>query len=451
MFITKTALPRRTFLRGLGTTLALPLLDAMVPALTAMRQTAAQPVPRLGFFYVPNGIYPSAWRPVREGSSFALAPTMSALAPFRDQMVPITGLSNWEAEPRGEGGGVHSRIGPSWLSGSRPKRTEGSDYRCGITADQIAARELGKGTPLSSIELTVDPGFLVGNCENGYSCVYTSSLCWRDATTPLPMEADPRAVFERLFGEADTPDGRLRDLRDDRSILDAVADDVGRLQAKLGNADRRVLGEYLDTVRGVESRIRLTEQYNSRSPVRADKPLSVPDAYDDHVKLLFDLLVLGYRSDVTRVHTFQYGRELSLRSYPWIGVPDAHHGVSHHGGSPSSVLGYTKINAYHVTLFADFLQKMRSTPDGDGTLLDHSIFVYGAGMSDGDLHSPLDLPTVLVGGGCGKLKGDRFLEYPLEAKSRMSNLLLTLLDKVGVPEQALGDSTSRLPELLAGV
>jgi hypothetical protein len=451
MFITKTALPRRTFLRGMGTALALPFLDAMMPALTAMRQTAAQPVPRLGFFYVPNGIYPVAWRPLGEGTTFTIAPTMSPLERFRNQMVPISGLSNWEAEPRGEGGGVHSRIGPSWLSGSRPKRTEGSDYRCGITADQVAARELGKYTPLPSIELTVDPGFLVGNCENGYSCVYTSSLCWRDATTPLPMEADPRAVFERLFGEADTPDGRLRDLRHDRSILDGVAQDIARLQAKLGSADRTVLGDYLETVRTVERRIDLIEQHNRRSPVQADKPLAVPESYEEHVRLMFDLLGLAYRSDVTRVHTFQYGRELSLRSYSWIGVPDAHHGVSHHGGNPASVTGYTKINMYHVALFAEFVEKMRSTPDGDGSLLDHSIFVYGAGMSDGDLHSPLDLPTVLVGGGCGRLKGGRYLQYPLDAKSKMSNLLVTLLDKVGVPKETIGDSTGELPELLSGV
>jgi hypothetical protein len=451
MFITKTALPRRTFLRGIGTTLALPLLDAMVPALTAMRQTVAQPVPRLGFFYVPNGIYPSAWRPVDEATSFTLAPTMSPLEPFKDQLVPISGLSNWEAEPRGEGGGVHSRIGPSWLSGSRPKRTEGSDYRCGVTADQVAARELGKQTPLPSIELTVDPGFLVGNCENGYSCVYTSSLCWRDATSPLPMEADPRAVFERLFGEADTPEKRRRDLRSDRSILDAVAQDISRLQVKLGSADRTVLGEYLETVRGVESRIGQIEQHNSRSPVQADKPLSIPESYEEHVRLMFDLLRLAYQSDVTRVHTFQYGRELSLRSYPWIGVPDAHHGVSHHGGNPTAVAGYTRINLYHVALFAEFLDKMRSTPDGDGSLLDHSVFVYGAGMSDGDLHSPLDLPTVLVGGGRGALKGGRHLRYRLDAGSRMSNLLVTLLAKVGVPEETIGDSTGELPELLSGV
>jgi hypothetical protein len=451
MFITKLALPRRTFLQGLGATLALPFLDAMVPALTALRQTAATPVPRLGFFYVPNGIYPPAWRPIGDGADFELAPTMKPLEPFRDQLVPISGLSNWEAEPRGEGGGVHSRLGPAWLSGRRPKRTEGSDYECGTTADQIAAVNLGKDTPLPSIELTVDPGFLVGNCENGYSCVYTSSLAWRTPTTPLPMEADPRAVFERLFGEADNAAQRLVDLRQDRSILDAVANDLARLQARLGAPDRAAVSEYLDAVRGVERRIQLTEQHNRRSPLPAAKPLSIPESYEEHTKLMFDLLVLAYQSDVTRVNTFQYGRELSLRSYPWIGVPDAHHGVSHHGGNPASVLGYTKINAYHVALFAGFLEKMRSTPDGDGSLLDHSTFLYGAGMSDGDLHSPLDLPLVLAGGGCGRLKGGRHLKYALDAKSRMSNLLVTLLEKVGVTEEKIGDSTGELPELLAGV
>ena len=333
MFITKMALPRRTFLQGIGATLALPLLDAMVPALTAMRQTAAAPVPRLGFFYVPNGIYPPAWRPTGEGTAFEMAQVMKPLEPFRNQLVPVSGLSNWEAEPRGEGGGVHSRIGPSWLSGRRPKRTEGSDYESGTTADQIAAMTLGKDTPLPSIELTVDPGFLVGNCENGYSCVYTSSLSWRTATAPLPMEADPRAVFERLFGEADSAAQRLVDLRQDRSILDAVANDLARLQARLGAPDRAAVSEYLEAVRSVERRIQLTEQHNRTSPLRAAKPLSIPESYEEHTRLMFDLLVLAYQSDVTRVHTFQYGRELSNRSYPWIGVPDAHHGVSHHGGN----------------------------------------------------------------------------------------------------------------------
>jgi hypothetical protein len=451
MFISKRQLSRRTVLRGMSTTLALPLLDAMVPALTALAQTPAQPVPRLGFFYVPNGIYPPSWHPTRQGTAFSLAPIMSPLAPFQDQMVPIAGLCNWEAEPRGEGGGVHSRIGPAWLSGSRPKRTEGSDYECGMTADQVAASVLGQDTPLPSIELTVDPGFLVGNCENGYSCVYTSSLSWRDATTPLPMEGDPRAVFERLFGDADTPAGRLRDLRHDRSILDAVTQDLARLDARLGPSDRTALGEYLESVRSVERRIRLIEQHNDQSTVQAEKPLSVPQSYDEHVRLMFDLLVLAYQSDVTRVHTFQYGRELSLRNYPWIGVPDAHHGVSHHGGNPESVAGYVKINTYHVELFAAFLEKMRATPDGDGSLLDHAICVYGAGMSDGDLHSPLDLPTVLVGGGCGRLEGNRYLEYPLADTSKMSNLLVTLLEKVGVHEETIGDSTGALPEFLTGV
>jgi hypothetical protein len=265
------------------------------------------------------------------------------------------------------------------------------------------------------------------------------------------MEGDPRAVFERLFGDADNPAQRLVELRQDRSVLDAVTQDLARLQSTLGKGDRAAVDDYLEAVRGVERRINLTEQQNRQSPVNVAKPLSIPDSYEEHTRLMFDLLVLAYRTDVTRVHTFQYGRELSLRSYPWIGVPDAHHGVSHHGGNPSSVAGYTKINMYHVALFAEFLEKMRSTPDGDGSLLDHSIFLYGAGMSDGDLHSPLDLPAVLVGGGCGRLKGGRYLKYPLDAKSRMSNLLVTLLEKVGVPEERIGDSTGELPELLTGV
>src|SRR5262245_55875563 len=445
-FITTRSLPRRTVLRGLGAALALPFLDAMVPAGRA--QTAATLVRRLGFFYVPNGIYPPQWKPTGEGRTFEFAPIMKPLEPFRSQLVPITGLSNWEAEPRGEGGGVHSRIGPAWLSGRRPKRTEGSDYQSGVTADQIAAQTIGADTPLPSIELSVDPGYLVGNCENGYSCVYTSSLSWKTPTTPLPMEGDPRAVFERLFGEADSPTQRLADLRKDRSILDAVTEDLARLQTRLGGQDRAVVGEYVDAVRSVERRIQLTEQHNRQSPVQAAKPLSVPEAYDEHVKLMFDLLVLAYRSDVTRVHTFQFGRELSLRSYPWIGVSEAHHSASHHGGSATALAAYTKICTYHVTLCADFLEKMRATPDGDGSLLDHSLLVYGAGMSDGDLHMPVDLPLVLAGGAGGRLNGGRYIKYSLDAKPRMSSLLVTLLAKVGVPETQLGDSAGPLPELV---
>jgi hypothetical protein len=451
MFISRMALPRRTFLRGMGATMALPLVEAMVPALTAIAQTPARPVPRLGFFYVPNGIFMPAWRPIGEGDAFEMAPTMRPLEPFRRQMTVVSGLSNWEAEPRGEGGGVHSRVGPAWLSGQRPKRTEGSDYACGTTTDQIAARELGRETPLPSIELTVDPGYMVGNCENGYSCVYQSTLAWKTPTTPLPMEGDPRAVFARLFGEADDPAQRRAELGQDRSILDAVSEDLARLQARLGPGDRTTISEYLDAVRAVERRIQLTERRNGESPERSAKPLGIPESYEEHTRLMFDLLVLGFRADVTRVSTFQYGRELSLRSYPWIGVSEAHHGVSHHGGNPESQAQYVKINAYHVQLFAAFLESMRSTPDGDGSLLDHAILLFGAGMSDGDLHSPLDLPVVLAGGGGGRLRGNRHLRYELDTGARFSNLLVTLLDKVGVPGQHIGDSTGRLPEFLPGV
>ena len=409
MIITKRSLPRRTFLRGVGVTLALPLLDSMVPALCA----AAQPIDRmhrLGFFYIPSGVAGGGrhWFPTGQGTTFEFPKTLSALTPFRDQTVVLSGLSNFEAEPLYEGGGPHTRAPSAWLSGSRPKRTEGADVTLGTTADQIAAQVLGRDTQLLSLELALEPNYQVGNCDNGYSCVYKNTFSWRTPTTPMPMETNPRAVFERLFGDGGSSAERLAQLRMDGSILDSVTSEMVDLKRKLGLHDQGTVSEYLDAVRDVEQRIQKAEKYTRESPelaVRQSAPVGTPVSYDEHAKMMMDLLFLAYKGDVTRVGTFQLGREASGQPYPEIGVPEALHEVSHHQNDPHKIEQHEKINAYHLALFLRLVEKMKASPDGDGTLLDHSMLLFGSGMGDGDLHSPLALPLVLVGGGSGELKG----------------------------------------------
>lgn len=447
MIITKQYLPRRTVLRGFGAAVALPFLDAMAPALTAAAKTAAAPVPRMGFFYVPNGMFlPSFHPPGDGGRSFELTPTLKPLEPFRDAIVVVSGLSNSGVVSTNEGGGVHTRAHGGWLSGILPKRTEGADLRAGKTIDQYAADALGADTSLRSLELTIDSNYQVGNCENGYSCAYINSSSWRTATTPLPHERDPRVVFRRLFGDGGSVDARLAQLRTDRSILDSVADSLGRIERRLGVRDRTTVDEYLDSVREIERRIQRAEQQNASTPLPAlDQPSGVPDDYEEHVALLHDLLVLGYRADVTRVSCMQMARELSGRTYPAIGVPEGHHTVSHHQLDQHNITQYTKINTYHMTLFARLLDRMRSTPDGDGTLLDHSILLWGAGMGDGDHHTPYDLPITLAGGGCGALEGGRHVRFPLHTP--FMNLGVSLLRKVGSDVTQISDSTGPLAGL----
>ena len=447
MIVTKTHLPRRTVLRGLGATVALPFLDAMAPALTAVAQTAANPIPRLGFFYVPNGMFLPNFHPKGEGgSNFELSPTLTPLKPFHDQLVVLSGLSNSGVVSPNEGGGVHTRAHGGWLSGILPKRTEGADLRAGKTIDQYAADKLGADTSLRSLELTIDSNFQVGNCENGYSCSYLNSSSWRTSTTPLPHERDPRVVFQRLFGDGGSVEARLAQMKTDRSILDSVSDSIGRLERRIGVQDRTTVNEYLDAVREIERRIQKTEQNNAATPLPdLEQPAGVPDDYEEHVKILQDLLVLAFQADVTRVSCMQMARELSGRAYPGIGVPEGHHTVSHHQLDSHNMAQYTKINTYHMSLFARFLEKMRATPDGDGNLLDHSIFLWGAAMGDGDHHTPYDLPISLVGGGCGNLKGNRHLKYAMHTP--FMNMGLSLLDKVGVHVDSLSDSTGRLTEL----
>jgi hypothetical protein len=444
MFISKIALPRRTFLRGIGATVALPLLDAMVPALTAQSKTAAGPVRRLGFVYTPNGATMSAWTPAGAGPALVeLSPTLMPLAPFKDQVVVPTGLCQRQAESLGDGNGEHSRGQTVWLSGVHPKRTEGSDVRNATTVDQIAAQSIGTDTRLMSLELALEQNYLVGNCDNGYSCVYWNTISWRTATTPLPMEVNPRVVFERMFGDGGTPEQRLAQVREDRSILDSVKEAVAGLERRLGAGDRVKVAEYLDSMREIERRIQVAERQSGESLLQLpDRPIGVPESYDDHSKLMFDLAALAFQADITRVFTLLLGREQTNRPYPFIGVPEAHHSISHHQNDPVKLAKAAKINAYHIELLARFAGRLRSLPDGDGTLLDHSMILQGSGLSNSDQHSHLDLPLVLVGGGAGRLKGARHLRFPKDTP--MNNLHLAMLEKVGVNLEKLGDSSGRI-------
>ena len=444
MIVTHTALSRRTVLRGLGATVALPLLDAMVPALSATARAVTAPVPRLAFFYVPNGILPRNFHPEGSGgSNFELTPVLGPLAPFRDQMTVVTGLSNSGVVSPNEGGGVHTRAHGGWLNGILPKRTEGADIRAGKTIDQYAADKLGADTALRSLELTTESNYQVGNCENGYSCAYRNSTSWLTPTTPLPHERDPRVVFQRLFGDGGSVEARLAQMQTDRSILDSVTDSVQRIERRVGAQDRATVDEYLSSIREIERRIQRTEETNTTTPLPAvDQPAGVPDDYEEHVGLLYDMLVLAFQADITRVSCMQMARETSGRTYPNIGVPEAHHTVSHHQQDPHNIAQYTKISQYQMTLFSTLVEKMRNTPDGVGTLLDHSILLHGAGMGDGDHHTPYNLPITLMGGGCGELAGNRHLVC--EMHTPFMNLGLTLLEKVGVKVDGISDSTGPL-------
>ena len=446
-FITKKALPRRTVLRGIGSLVALPLLGAMVPALTATGRTAAAPISRLGFFYAPNGMFLPNFHPAGNGGrDYKITRILTPLKDYREQMTVVSGLSNNGLVSPNEGGGVHTRAHGGWLSGVLPKRTEGADIEAGKTVDQFAADVLGKNTSLRSLELTTDSNFTVGNCENGYSCTYQNSTSWRSPTAPLYHERDPRAVFQRLFGDGGSVEARLAQMQTDRSILDSVTDSINQLERKLGPSDRIVMEEYLNAVREIERRIQRTVQNNASGPLpTAQQPAGVPDTYEEHVDTLFEMLVLAYQADITRVSCFQMARELSGRTYPNIGVPEGHHTVSHHQLNPHNIEQYTKINIHQVSLFSKLIDRMHNTPDGDGSLLDHSIMMYGTGMGDGDHHTPYDLPVILVGGGSGQMKGGQHIRYAMHTP--FMNLGLTLLDKVGVKVDSISDSTGLLTTL----
>jgi hypothetical protein len=441
MIITKKALPRRTFLRGMGASLALPLLDAMVPSMTALARTPADPVRRLGFVYMPMGCDLARWTPPGESGLGELSPALQSLAPVVDQLTVITNLELKNAYP-----GTHATSNAAFLSAAKAKWTESTDYHLGTTVDQIAAKEIGQQTLLPSLELAMDLLQTVGQCDNGYACVYQNNLSWSSPTTPIPAEAHPRIVFERLFGEGGSAADRRAALRKRASLLDWVRDDISRLQQKLGPDDRTRVGQYLDTVREVERRIQKAESDTADHMPDLDRPVGVPASYADHAKLMFDLQVLALQGDVTRVITFQLARETSTRTYTEIGVPDPHHPLTHHGNDPEKIARMAKINAFHVSLFAYFLEKLKSTPEGDGTLLDHTLYLYGSGMGNPNVHDHVNLP-ILVAGGAGRVKGGRHIKYA--EPTPLANLHVTLLEKVGVRLDAFADSKGRVEELLS--
>ncbi|HEY2573387.1 MAG TPA: DUF1552 domain-containing protein [Verrucomicrobiaceae bacterium] len=443
MFITKKHLARRTFLKAAGATLALPFLDGMVPALTAQTRTAANANPRLGFVYVPHGAIMDRWTPKTEGAGFEFSPILQALEPYRNTVNVISGLGHHAADTTA----VHSLSPATWLSGVRPKATQGSDAYAGITADQYAAAKIGQDTPLPSIELgTEDHSGLIGACDRDYGCIYMNTISWRTHTTPLPMEINPRKAFERMFGQGGTAASQVARTQEDRSILDLFMQQSADLQKKLGAQDRSTVNDYLDSVREIERRIQNAgAQQADAQLVLPEAPTGIPYSYEDHVKMMYDLIVLAYRANVTRVSTFMVAREISNRTYPQVGVPDGHHAISHHSNQAAKMDKNVKIQTYHVGLFAQFLEKLRTTPDGAGSLLDNSIILYGSNMSNSNAHNHFPLPTLVAGGGAGRLKGGRHLKYP--DHTPMTNLLLTLLDKAGVPMDSLGDSTGKMSEL----
>jgi Protein of unknown function (DUF1552) len=436
MFLTKLALPRRTFLRGMGATVALPFLEAMVPAMTATAKTAANPPRRWGAVFFPNGAIMEQWSPAAVGSGFDFSPSLKPLEGFRDSLVVVSNLTR-----AGTTAGDHAVSAAGWLTGVYAKRTEAEDVRANTTIDQIAAKQIGQDTPFPSLELaTEDFTGYVGACTVGFSCVYANTISWSTPTTPLPMEINPRVVFERLFGEPGTPGQRRAHRQRDLSILDVIAEEANALQRGLGARDRTRFTQYLDNIREIERRIQRTEDRNSAQVTTPDAPVGIPESFEEHVGLMFDLLTVAYQADLTRVFTFMMSRELSQRTYPQIGVPDQHHGVSHHGNDPEKIAKVAKINAYHARLFATFLERLRSTPDGDGSVLDHSLIFFGGGMGNPNQHAVGPLPMVVAGGGVARR--DRHLALP--ASTPVGNLWLTVANKFDNPMEKFGESTGTI-------
>ena len=455
MIITKKAIPRRTVLRGVGATLALPLLDGMVPALTALTKTAARPVARFCTVYVPNGIVMERWTPVTEGRAFEFTPILKPLEAFRSQLLVVSGLDNTGASSRTGDSGAHAKPAGAFMTGIEPLQTTGSSsLQLGISMDQIVAKTLGQETPLPSLELGLegtDTVNGVGTCDVGFSCVYQNRLAWSSATTPLPVEANPRVVFDRLFGRVESTDPAVRAarLRRQGSIIDSVLEKVDRLEGRLGQRDREKLGEYVQSVREIERRIQVAESRGRELPL-VESPAGIPVSYDEHARLMFDMQRLALQTDTTRVITFQIGREQSGATYPQIGVSDSHHPISHHGGDENKIASLQKINTYHASLFGYFLDTLAATPDGDGTLLDHSTILYGSAISEGNIHDVRNLPILLAGGGAGQIAGGRHIVYP-EGTQRLTNLQLTLLNTLGVPTEEFGDSTGERLRALSEV
>lgn len=445
--ITRKHLPRRTFLRGLGTAVALPMLDAMSPAFARPAREAAKGATRLAFIYVPNGIIMQDWTPEATGRGFELPKTLEPLKAQQDSLLILSGLTQNNGRALGDGPGDHARAAASYLTGVHPRKTAGADIKCGISADQVAAQALGRATRFASIELGCEDGRLVGNCDSGYSCAYSNSISWRGEATPMPPEVNPRVVFERLFGSGEageSPAARARRERYRKSILDLVSEDAQSLQATLGPTDRRKLDEYLTGIREIERRIETAEQSQQATP-EIEAPEGVPAEFSEHVRLMFDLLAVAFETDMTRIATFMMAREGSNRTYREIGVADPHHGISHHRNDAALIAKLAQINRFHVELFARFVGRLKATQDGDATLLDRSILIYGSGLSDGNRHWHHDLPVLIAGGGNGAWKTGRHIQYPKDTP--MTNLFLTVLDRMGVRAETIGDSTGKLEHL----
>ncbi len=443
MIITKKSLPRRTFLRGAGAALALPLLDAMIPSMTAVAQTPASPsrLRRLGFVYMPMGCDISRWTPTSDNLLDDLTPILRPLAPVREHVTAITNLELQNAYP-----GTHATSNASFLSAAKAKRTESTDYYLGTTVDQIAAQQIGGETQLPSLEMAMDLLSVVGQCDNGYACVYQNNLSWSSPTTPLPAEAHPRIVFETLFGEGGSAAERTAALRRRASLLDSLSEEIARLQKTLGPQDRRTVDHYLQSIREVERRIQKAESDTKENPLPdLDRPVGVPAAYADHARLMFDLQLLALQGDITRVITFQLARETSNRTYSEIGITEPHHPLTHHGNDPEKIAKVAKINEFHVSLFAEFLAKLQATPEASGTLLDHSLYLYGSGMGNPNVHDHTNLPILVAGGAAGNMRGGRHIRF--DKPTPLANLHLTLLNKVGVQRDSFGDSQGRMDEL----
>lgn len=441
MYLTKKSLNRRAVLRGFGSTLALPFLDAMAPAATAARFTAAAPVKRLGFVFIPMGCDVTRWTPQSGPKLTELSPILKSLESVKSD---VSILSNMELQPAYPG--THATSNSAFLSAAQAKQTESADYFLGTTVDQIAAQHLGKETQLRSLEMSMDLMQTVGQCDNGYACVYQNNLSWSSPTTPLPAEAHPRLIFESLFGEGGNAEQRRRTLAQKASLLDFVGDDLNRLKRDLGKADQSRIDDYLTSVREVETRIQKAEAATRDGALPdADRPEGVPASYQDHARLMFELQMLAFQGDITRITTFQLARETSNRVYPETGITDPHHPLSHHGNDPAKIERMSKINAFHVSLFAEFLEKMKATNDGAGSLLDHSLFLYGSGMGNPNVHDHQKLPVIVAGGAAGGMKGGRHIEF--DQPTPLANLHLSLLDKAGVKLEKFGDSSGTIQEL----
>jgi hypothetical protein len=439
MFITKKYLSRRTVLRGIGATVALPLLDAMIPARTALAQTAAAPKPHLGFIYFPHGAVMNQWTPTAEGAGFEFTPILKALEPHRKYVTVVSGLENKPAISNA----VHAIMPGTWLSCVHPRET--ADPYGGVTADQIAAKYIGQDTPLPSLEVATEAGGKGGACDRNYGCSYAGTVAFRTPSTPLPMEANPRALFQRLFGQGDTDAERSTLSKQYASILDVVQAEAGELRSSLGPQDKAMLGDYLDSVRELERRVQKLEAGNATKIELPPAPAGMPEKFDEHLNLMFDLVALSWQANLTRIFSMMMVGEATNMTYNHIGIADAFHPLSHHQNEPAKIERLSKIQIYHTQVFAKFVAKLAAMPNGDGSMLDHSILLYGSNMSNSNLHDNYPLPSALVGGGWGKIKGNQHLKYP--DRTPLANLLLTVLDRAGVPEAAIGDSNAKFTEV----